>query len=273
MEETKLILITNDDGYNSPGLKAAASALADLGELLIVAPLDQQSGLGRAWLPGTTGVIHRREIALEGGVHQAYAVDGSPSQAVVHALLELSPRKPSLVVSGINYGENLGPAVTSSGTVGAALEAAISGIPSMAVSLEVDKEFYFNHSDQVDFCAAAAFVRLFARQLLSVQLPADVDLLKIEVPRDAKPDTPWEVTRQSRRRYFVSPSIKREALDKPAVFDYSLDPFSSLPGTDTHTMACRRRVAVTPISFDLTSRTDLVALGNLLSDGRHSPST
>ena len=268
-----LILLSNDDGYNSPGLLAAASALAELGDLFIAAPLTQQSGMGRAWLPGSSGAINRHELDINGNPHLAYAVDGSPSQVIARALMELIPGPPDLMVSGINFGENLGMATTASGTGGAAMETAISGIPSMAVSLEVDKKYYHTHSDAVDFQTAAYFTGIFARRLLEIDLPPDVDLLKIEVPGDATPDTPWVMTRVSRQRYFVAKSIQRETLEGPIKIDYTTDFSSSEPGTDTYTLAIDRQVAVTPLSIDLTSRTSLKDLGELLSDGRYAPTT
>jgi 5'-nucleotidase len=151
------------------------------------------------------------------------------------------------------------------------MEAAIGGIPSLAISLEVDKELYHSHSEQVDFRVAAHFARVFARRLLAVPLPYDVDLLKVDVPADATVETAWEMTRQSRNRYFVALPFDGAPLGEPVRFDYTLDPFTSEPGTDTHVLAHGRRVSVTPLSFDLTSRTDLEALGQILSNGA-SPS-
>lgn len=264
--KSRLILLTNDDGYDSPGLLAAAAAVADLGELLIAAPMVQQSGMGRSWPIDSSGAIHRRQIGVNGRTHAAYAVDGSPVQAVAHALLRLATRRPDLVISGINYGQNLGPAVTSSGTVGAAMEGSLSGIPGLAVSLEMDKALYHSHSDQVDFGAAAHFTRLFARRLLAAPLPADVDLLKVDVPADASAVTPWKVTRQSRNRYFVSLPTQQAVFEKPVKLDYFLDADSGEPGTDTHTLVRDRAVSVTPLSIDLTSRTDLETLETLLLD-------
>jgi 5'-nucleotidase len=201
----------------------------------------------------------------------AFAVDGSPVQSVAHALLHLAPRRPDIAVSGINFGENLGVTVTSSGTVGAAMEAALSGIPSLAISLQVDRSYYHVPSDQVDFSAAQHFTRLFAKRLLQIgALPADVDLLKVEIPSGATVDTPWQMVRQSRRRYFVALKPGQVIFDQPLTVDYRLDPTSSPPGTDTYTLAVDRHVAVTPLSLDLTSRTDLGDLHQLLTDG-HSP--
>jgi 5'-nucleotidase len=263
-----LILVSNDDGYDSPGLIAAVSALADIGEILICAPLTQQSGMGGAWPPGASGTIYRRQIKVNGRQLAAFAVDGSPVQSVAHALLHLAPRRPDLAVSGINYGENLGVTVTSSGTVGAAMEAALNGIPSLAISLQVDRSYYHAPSDAVDFSAARHFTRFFVERLLHVgSLPQDVDLLKIDIPSSATAETPWRIVRQSRRRYFVAIKATDVVFEEPLEVGYKLDPATSPPGTDTYALAFDRHVAVTPLSFDLTSRTDLAELERLLGDG------
>ena len=123
MSERPTILLTNDDGIQSPGLWAAAEALSDLGWVQVVAPREQQSGMGRS-LPATSkGRIYKEKMTVRGKEWTVYAVDGTPAQAVQHGVLELTDTTPALVVSGINYGENTGNGVTISGTVGAALEA------------------------------------------------------------------------------------------------------------------------------------------------------
>ena len=113
------------------------------------------------------------------------------------------PRWPDLVVSGINYGENLGTGITASGTVGAALEAAALGIPALAVSLQTHPDDYYSYSREVNFSPARHFTTLFARILLDRRLPLDVDLLKIDIPDGATLETPWEMTRLSRHRYYA----------------------------------------------------------------------
>ena len=133
-EQRPLILFTNDDGIQSPGLWAAVEALDPLGDLLVVAPREQQSGTGRSLPVTSEGRIYKQARRINGHELTVYAVDGTPAQAVQHGILELAPRLPSLVVSGINYGENTGNGVTISGTVGAGLEAASLGIPALAVS-------------------------------------------------------------------------------------------------------------------------------------------
>src|SRR5215467_7022964 len=132
--ERPLILFTNDDGIASPGLWAVVDAFYDVGDVLVVAPREQQSGMGRSLPVTSEGRIIEQERLIRGEPNKVYAVDGTPAQAVQHGVIELADRLPSLVVSGINYGENCGNGVTISGTVGAALEAASLGIPAIAVS-------------------------------------------------------------------------------------------------------------------------------------------
>ena len=133
--EKPIILFTNDDGIESPGLWAAVAAFRDVGRLLVVAPREQQSGMGRSMPHASEGRIYPYEAPIDCPDCRAYAVDGTPAQAVQHAILELAEDKPALLVSGINYGENTGNGVTISGTVGAALEgASLASAPSPSAS-------------------------------------------------------------------------------------------------------------------------------------------
>jgi 5'-nucleotidase len=118
------ILLTNDDGIESPGLWAAARALSSIGFVTIAAPREQTSASGRSLPRSSDGIIEVRKLQIGSQEWDTYAIVGSPAQAVLHAVLEIMPQRPDLVVSGINYGENIGTAITLSGTVGAALEAA-----------------------------------------------------------------------------------------------------------------------------------------------------
>jgi 5'-nucleotidase len=115
MEKPIQILLTNDDGIQSPGLWAAAGALSALGYVNVVAPRDQFSGAGRS-LPSTSdGLINPLQMQVNGKQWTVYSVGGTPAQAILHAICEILPVKPDLVVSGINYGENMGVGVTVSG--------------------------------------------------------------------------------------------------------------------------------------------------------------
>ncbi len=269
MSETRpLVLFTNDDGINSPGLWAAAEAYADLADILIVAPREQQSGTGRSMPVTSEGRIYPQELPLNHHPYKAYAVDGTPAQAVQHGVLELADRLPSLVVSGINYGENTGNGVTISGTVGAALEAASLDIPALAISLQTPKDMHLTYSSDVDFKSAACFARLFGEWLISHPTrPDDVDILKVDVPWDATPDTDWRITRLSRRRVYWPTRPERIALSDIGRIGYHFDtdPSKAEPDSDVYAVMHDKVVSVTPMSLDLTSRTDLFRLQQFLT--------
>lgn len=259
MERPLQILLTNDDGIQSPGLWAAAGALSEIGYVHVVAPRDQFSGAGRS-LPSTSdGIITPQQMQVNGKLWTVYSVGGTPAQAILHAICEILPERPNLVVSGINYGENMGVGITVSGTVGAAMEGAGNGIPALAVSLETDESDHLSYSTAIDFTAAAHFTAQFGRMLLEQHMPEDVDLLKVDVPCDATPQTPWEVTRLSRQAYFLPVTPRRESWDQPERVGYRRINELSGEGLDSDVYALRikRVVAVTPVSLDLTSRVNL----------------
>jgi 5'-nucleotidase len=265
-DERSMILVTCDDGVESPGLRAAVRAMQDLGDVLVSAPCEQQTGAGRSLPTFNDGAIHVVEYDIGGQQVPAYAIHGSPAQAVLYALIELVPRRPALCISGINFGENVGSGITTSGTVGGALEAADGGVPALAVSLETDKAFHYNHSEEVDFSAAMHFVRQFAARMLAGAMPFDVDLLKVDVPCNATKATPWRLTRISRQRYFRPlPSGRRYLAEKRRLdYEVDVDHDSLEPDSDIHAVYLDRSVSVTPISLDLTSRVSFPELDRLL---------
>jgi 5'-nucleotidase len=252
------ILLTNDDGIRSPGLWAAAEALSQLGFVTVAAPREQSSGAGRS-LPATSdGIIREEMVEVRGQQWKVFAVGGTPAQAVQHGLLEILSVKPDLVVSGINYGENVATGITISGTVGAAMEAASMGIPALAVSLETDKIHHLSYSTDVDFSTAAYFAAFFGRLLLERSLPAEVDLIKVDVPADATPETPWDWTQLSHQRYYTPTKPKRSSWDVPGPVGYDIDmDYETEPKTsDVYTVIRKRRISVTPLTLDMTARVD-----------------
>jgi len=190
----------------------------------------------------------------------AYAVDASPALAVMHGVVELAPRPPALVVSGINFGANLGIEVTISGTVGAALEGSAFAIPSLAVSLEMDPAYHLTGDETADYTAAIAFTRRFARLWLTRTLPRDVDVLSLNIPSSATPHTPWRLTRLSRFRYFLPLPPDRTNGDSRPGYKLIEDLEQTELDSDIRALKLDRVVAVTPLSLDLTSR---VALNTL----------
>ncbi|MCX7851695.1 MAG: hypothetical protein N2383_02820 [Caldilineales bacterium] len=256
-----LILITNDDGIHSPGLRAAVAALEGVGERLIVAPTEQQSGMSRSLPASFDGRLHAIAYEIGGVSLPAYHLAGSPAQAVLYGVLEIAPRLydrwPDLVVSGINYGENLGGNTMISGTVGAALQAGDMGIRSLAVSLETHKAYHLNYGHDVDWAGAMYWLRYFARLALRpLSWPRDVAVLKIDLPATATPQTPWRLTRQSRQPYFVARVVPGRDLSAAEPLDYgvTIDRARLEPLSDIAVFADDRHIAVTPLSTDLTAR-------------------
>lgn len=255
-----LILVTNDDGFEAAGLWAAVEAVLPLGEVVVVAPDRQWSGAGRSMPYNVTGQVVSASRMLRGQTVMAHAVDGSPALAVEHGVLELAPRRPALVVSGINFGFNLGSEVTISGTIGAALEAAAFGIPALAVSLEMDPAYYLTGDGAADYTTAKAFTRDFAERLLGTALPEDVHALSINVPRGATPTTLWRVTHLSKCRYFWPTAPDRSNGSARPGYRLLADSRQCERGSDIYAVDIDRVVSVTPLSLNLTSRVGLATL-------------
>ncbi len=251
------ILLTNDDGIRSPGLWAAAEALSALGYVTVAAPREQSSGTGRSLPITSDGIIAKETLTIHGQEWPVFAVGGTPAQAVLHGILEIMPVKPDLVVSGINYGENVATGITVSGTVGAAMEAASHFIPALAVSLETDKEHHLSYSKEVDFSTAAHFTAQVAARLLERGLPPGADLLKLDVPSDATPATPLVWTRLSRQRYFHPTRPERSDWSKKGYVGYEVrfDLASEPRDTDAYVMIGKRQVSLTPLTLDFTAST------------------
>ncbi|MFQ5605478.1 MAG: 5'/3'-nucleotidase SurE [bacterium] len=260
--KTPTIFVSNDDGIHSPGLRAAVEAAMQFGKVLVVAPTKQGSSMGRC----LRGPKDARLIPIEYHVNsrnlKAYHCECSPALAVKHGLDVLCrQRLPDLVISGINYGENLGVNITHSGTVGAALQAASKGIPALAVSLQTEFQYHFKYGE-LDWSAAKYFLSHFIKVLLAKQLPFDVEVLKIDIPKYATPETPWRMTRLARQTYYATylenPSVQSKIGDIKLKID--LDESALEPDSDIRALKLDKVVSVTPLSQDLTSRIDFQSL-------------
>ena len=253
------ILLTNDDGIRSPGLWAAASELSKVGYVTVAAPREQSSGMGRS-LPSTSdGIIRKEQVQVNGQEWTVYAVGGSPAQAVLHGVLEIIPHKPDLIVSGINYGENVGTGITISGTVGAAMQGAAMGIPSLAVSLETETQYQLSHSEDIDFSTAGYFAAYFAKMILEKNFSAGVDLMKVEVPSHATPATEWQTTKLSRLRYYEPVPANRNSWEEAGAITYkeSATLEEEDENSDVYVLRKKKMVAVTPLNLDMTARVAL----------------
>lgn len=260
------IAITNDDGIESPGLRAAVEAVADLGRITIIAPTDQQTATGRGLTGNKQSRLERFDYLCGNSGVEAYHCPCSPAQVVRHAMFTLfRETRPDLLISGINYGENLGNMISCSGTVGAALEASSHGVPALAVSKQTDIASHHNYTSQ-DWRGAAHFLRKFTTLVLDRGLPADVDLLKIDVPDGADPETGWRMTRLSRSSYYTkhldNTSIATRVCDFKTRIQVLEEEVEN--DSDIYALAVERQVAVTPLSLDFTSRVNLDTLRDSL---------
>jgi 5'-nucleotidase len=233
------IMVTNDDGIHAPGIIALAEALRELGDVTVVAPDRERSAAGHSLtLHSPLRVFELRPGWL--------AVDGTPTDCVNMGIHSLLPDKPDLVVSGINHGPNLGDDITYSGTVAAAMEANLMGIPAIAVSLGT----FERHGH---FDAAARVVARVARQVLANGLPADT-FLNVNIP-DCRAEEMGEplITRQGTRSFIGTIIDKTDPRGRKYYWIGSEEPaFNDEPGTDFHALN-RRHVSITPLHLDLTN--------------------
>lgn len=265
MRERALILLANDDGIDSPGLAAAAEALLPTADILVAAPKFQQTASGRALQGPSEAVFESRLLNVAGTNLNVWCLEASPATTVRHALQCLcSERWPDMMVSGINYGENLGTNVSASGTVGAAIQAAIWGIRALAVSFEVPYEFHYAHGN-VDWRGAKEVLERVARQLLVKIWPRDVDIIKVDIPGTANKTTPWRVCRQSREPgwWGFVPGARYDTPVGETIGQRGPRPGESGQPHDDLTALHQREVAITPLSLDMSSRVHLEEIRRL----------
>jgi 5'-nucleotidase len=242
----KNILVTNDDGVHAPGLLALAQEMRLLGKVTILAPDRNWSGSGH--VKTLDRALRMREFHLEDG-SQAFASDGAPSDCVALAMLGYFKEQFDLVVSGINVGANLGHDVTYSGTVTAAMEAVIAGVPGIAVSLEVPEGYV----GAVDFRPAANAARIAVQNVIANGLPAET-LLNVNVPfLKAEDIQGFRITRQGLRVYHSRLDERTDPRGRPYYWIGGDAPTGvSESGTDVGALAAGF-VSVTPLQLDLTA--------------------
>lgn len=253
---TKKILVTNDDGIYTAGIRAAYRCVRDLGEVTVVAPSLQMSGVGRSI--SIFEPLRMNQVKVDG--INAYAVGGTPTDSVILGIFSIMKQMPDLVLSGFNVGENISTdTITTSGTIGAALEAASYGIPAIAASIQVVDEgdkFDDLMTYEYDFQAGEQIVNRIAKKVLDRGLPEGVDLLNINIPRHVTLDTPIEVTRLSRKIFRTCVQERHDPRGRPYYWidgDLVQDDEN---GTDVHAIMKCGHISITPISLDATAPID-----------------
>jgi 5'-nucleotidase len=252
------VLLTNDDGIAAEGLHALRRAVAELDgiETHVIVPDSNRSATARSVT--TRSPLSVEEVELDDGFI-AYATDGTPVDCVRFADLGLVGERPDLIVSGVNHGSNLGDDITYSGTVAAALEGIVLGIPAIAISQQGSaQEMGFLPGRTFDFGVAAGIGTELVRLLSETPLPAET-LLNVNVP--AGEPQGIEVTRLGKRLYNDELRLVGEDGDGRRRYQiYGFEPsFEDEPGTDLAAVA-RHRISITPVHFDLTDRDGLTRL-------------
>jgi 5'-nucleotidase len=241
------ILVTNDDGIQSEGILALARALEGVAEVWVVAPDREQSAVSHALSMGRR--LRSKNVASLGPRY--FAVNGTPTDCVLLGVNRIMPERPNLIASGINKGENLGDDITYSGTVSAAIEATILGIPSFAISLTARKNF--------DFTQAASFAVRLSRHILEVGLPRHT-FLNVNVPCKDRKLCPYKITRMGKRVYGDSVQEKRDRHGKKYYVIGGNEPgYLQTEDSDFEAIA-RNYISITPLHLDWTNYASLDSL-------------
>lgn len=243
------ILLTNDDGINSEGLWAAYEALTPIAEVIICAPATQQSAVGRS-----VSIFEPLRVneTFYNGI-KAYAIGGKPTDSVIIGLFALD-LKPDMVVSGINIGENVSAeAITTSGTVGAALEAANQGIPAIAFSLQVEdqaEKFENPKMPQDRFDGSKKVVTDVISRIITNGFPLNTDVLNVNIPSIIRGG--YEITRLGERLFMTGVEKRLDPRGKPYYWINGPLITDAPEGTDVHAIH-KGNISVTPITLDCTA--------------------
>jgi 5'-nucleotidase len=241
------ILVSNDDGILSEGLLALARALEDIAEVWVVAPDRERSAVSHALSMGRP--LCRKKLKDLGP--RFFAINGTPTDCILLGVSKILPERPHLIVSGINKGENLGDDITYSGTVSAAIEGTILGIPSFAISLVARDNFDFTH--------AACFAVRLARNIFQHGLPRNT-FLNVNVPCQRKQPRSYKITRMGKRIYGES---VREKLDRWGKKYYMIggdDPgYAETKDSDFKAIA-NNFISITPLHLDWTNYASIATL-------------
>ncbi|MBT6161035.1 5'/3'-nucleotidase SurE [Flavobacteriaceae bacterium] len=244
MKEKPLILITNDDGITAPGIRSLIKIMNTIGEVVVVAPDSPQSGMGHAITINSTLYCHK--IKNVEGPQMEYSCSGTPADCVKLAVNELLDRKPDLCVSGINHGSNSSINVIYSGTMSAAVEAGIEGIPAIGFSL---LDFQWD----ADFNAIETFVKKITLEALEQGIPKNV-VLNVNFPKLAQQDIKGiKICRQAKANWVEEFDKRTNPLGRE--YYWLTGTFINQDkGEDTDEWALENGyVSVVPVQFDLTA--------------------
>ena len=251
-----LILVVNDDGISSPGIRKLISIMNDVGEVVVVAPDAPQSGKGHAITIEST--IHCDRIKIDDGPQLEYACSGTPVDCVKLAVNKLLTRKPDLCVSGINHGSNSSINVIYSGTMSAAVEGALEGIPSIGFSL-------LDYSYEADFSEGEKYIRQIVSSILESGLPEGV-CLNINIPK-SRPDKKingWKVCGQAKANWEEEFDERKDP--KGRSYYWLTGKFVNYDkGDDTDERALENHyISIVPVQYDVTAHHAISKINQIL---------
>ena len=239
-----LILVTNDDGINAPGIRTLISVIKDIGDVIVVAPDSPQSGMGHAITINST--LHSSRITPKDSEIIEYSCSGTPADCVKLAINELMPRKPDLCVSGINHGSNSSINVIYSGTMSAAIEAGIEGVPAIGFSL-------LDYSWNADFSQSKDFIKKITLNALNNGIPKGV-VLNVNIPAVKKSDIMGVKICRQAKAYWVEEFDKRKNPLGQEYYWLTGKFVNKDQGEDTDEWALKNNyISIVPVEFDLTA--------------------
>ena len=239
-----LILVTNDDGINAPGIRTLISVVKNIGDVIVVAPDSPQSGMGHAITINST--LHSSRITPKNSEIIEYSCSGTPADCVKLAINELMPRKPDLCVSGINHGSNSSINVIYSGTMSAAIEAGIEGVPAIGFSL-------LDYSWNADFSHSKDFIRKITLNALNNGIPKGV-ILNVNIPAVKKSDIKGVKICRQAKAYWVEEFDKRKNPLGQEYYWLTGKFVNKDQGEDTDEWALKNNyISIVPVEFDLTA--------------------
>ncbi|HYB75332.1 MAG TPA: 5'/3'-nucleotidase SurE [Nitrososphaerales archaeon] len=263
----KLVMVTNDDGILSHGLRDLATSITKYADVVIVAPDSPQSASALSL------TLHKplRVEKFGTGRIESYAVSGTPGDCVVVGIKKVLGRKPDLVASGINLGDNDSlQDILGSGTVAAALKASLMDVPAIAFSMEVRGDLVFGiGGEQPDFRKAAVVAGELVREVLETGMPRGVNILNVNFPGDLRAETGIELTRVAPRKYVEKALTRKDPRGKSYYWIFSKRLSRFPEGSDTKTVVVDRKISITPITLRMT-KDDLSDLSPLIRNVKKS---
>ena len=242
--ERPLILVTNDDGINAPGIRSLISIMKNIGDIVVVAPDSPQSGMGHAITINST--LHSSRITPKDSEITEYSCSGTPADCVKLAINELMPRKPDLCVSGINHGSNSSINVIYSGTMSAAIEAGIEGVPAIGFSL-------LDYRWNADFEQSKNFISMITLNALNNGIPKGV-VLNVNIPSVMKSDIKGVKICRQAMAYWIEEFDKRKNPFGQEYYWLTGKFINEDLGEDTDEWALNNNfISIVPVKFDLTA--------------------